>query len=69
MPVLNLVATAIAPGKLIPPPAGAATDLGTRWIFSDDLRDKNTNALVGQHTGEWCLSGSRTCGCATLAGS
>lgn len=32
--------------------ATGPTDLGVRSVFSDDLRDKNTNALIGQHTGE-----------------
>jgi hypothetical protein len=26
------------------------TDLGTRYIFTDDLRDKKTNPAVGQHS-------------------
>jgi hypothetical protein len=53
MPTLHLVATQIAPPKEIPP--GGPNNLGLRTIFSDDLRDKNTNALVGQHTGECVL--------------
>jgi hypothetical protein len=54
MPTLHLVATQIAPPKVIPPGAGP-NDLGLRSIFSDDLRDKHTNDLVGQHTGECVL--------------
>ena len=62
---LHLVATQIAKPKEIPPPGPG--DLGFRTIFSDDLRDKHTNTLVGQHTaGSVCSSGrTRTCGCAT----
>jgi hypothetical protein len=54
MPTLRLVATQIAEPTTFPAPPGP-TDLGVRSVFSDDLRDKNTNALVGQHTGECVL--------------
>jgi hypothetical protein len=54
MPTLHLVATQIAEPTQIPP-SPAPIDLGTRSVFSDDLRDKNTNDLVGQHTGECVL--------------
>ena len=54
MPTLHLVATQIAEPTTVPAPPGP-TDLGVRSVFSDDLRDKDTNALVGQHTGECVL--------------
>jgi hypothetical protein len=53
MDTLHLVATQIAAPTTLPAPG--STHLGLRSVFSDDLRDKNTNALVGQHTGECVL--------------
>jgi hypothetical protein len=54
MPTLHLVATQNAKPTEIPPPP-APVDIGHRSVFSDDLRDKNTNNPVGQHTGECVL--------------
>ena len=53
METLHLVATQIAAPTTLPAPG--PTHLGARSVFSDDLHDKNTNALVGQHTGECVL--------------
>jgi hypothetical protein len=35
------------------PPGG--TDLGTRRVFSEDLREENSNQVVGQHSGPCTL--------------
>ena len=57
MPDLHLIATQIAEPTTVPTPPGppGPNDLGVRTVFSDDLRDKKTNVLVGQHTGECVL--------------
>jgi Dirigent-like protein len=58
MAPIKLHATAIFPPRVIPPvpvgppvPEGGTPDLGTLRVFSEDLRDTTTNALVGQHSG------------------
>jgi hypothetical protein len=56
MPKLNLVGTEVFNTKVIPnAPGGPVTDLGTRRVFSEDLRDKSSNKAVGQHSGTCVL--------------
>jgi hypothetical protein len=56
MPVVNLIGTPIVATSVIPNAPGApATDLGTRRVFTEDLRDKNSNQPVGQHSGTCTL--------------
>jgi hypothetical protein len=56
MPMLNLVGTEVFKTKVIPnAPGDPVTDLGTRRVFSEDLRDKNSNKAVGQHSGTCVL--------------
>jgi hypothetical protein len=55
MPTLKLRSVEIAKTTVIPPPGGAATDLGTRRVFSEDAREEGSNQVVGQHTGTCTL--------------
>jgi hypothetical protein len=56
MPTLHLLGIEIGPTRVIPNEKGApTTDLGTRRVFSEDLRDKNSNQSVGQHSGTCVL--------------
>jgi hypothetical protein len=56
MPTLELIGIEVAPTKVIPNATGApSTDLGTRRVFSEDLRDEDSNELVGQHSGTCVL--------------
>ena len=51
MPIKTVIATEVASqGR---PTAGRK--LGARLIWTDDLRDETTNALLGQHSGECVL--------------
>jgi hypothetical protein len=52
MPIVNLIATPVFPSKVIPK---GATKIGTRRVFSEDLREKYSNQLVGQHSGTCTL--------------
>jgi Dirigent-like protein len=53
MPPINLRATEAFPPRMIPPvPVGGTPDLGTRRVFSDDLREQDSvKVIVGQHSG------------------
>jgi hypothetical protein len=55
MPTLKLRSVEIAKTTVIPPPGGAATDLGTRRVFSEDLREQASSQVVGQHSGTCTL--------------
>lgn len=58
MAPINLRATAIFPPRVIPPvpvgppvPDGGTPDLGTRSVFSEDLREQGSSEVIGQHSG------------------
>ena len=48
MPTLNLIGTPVFPSVVLPP---GGTHIGTRRVFSEDLRVPNSNQVVGQHSG------------------
>jgi hypothetical protein len=52
MPTVTLIGTPVYTGEVIPP---GGTAVGTRRVFSEDLRDKNSNERVGQHSGTGTL--------------
>jgi hypothetical protein len=52
MAVLELRGTEIFPTRVVPlVPAGGTPDLGTRRVFSEDLREPGSDVVVGQHSG------------------
>jgi hypothetical protein len=52
MPTATMLATPLFPSVVIPP---GGTDVGTRRVFSEDLRDKGSGQPVGQHSGTCTL--------------
>jgi hypothetical protein len=50
--VLNLIGTPVFEPEVIPK---GGTEVGTRRVFSEDLRVKNTNQPVGRHSGTCTL--------------
>ena len=49
---MNLIGTPVFESEVIPQ---GGTEVGTRRVFSEDLRDKNSNQPVGQHSGTCTL--------------
>jgi hypothetical protein len=52
MPIVNLIGSPVFPSVVIPK---AGNTIGARRVFSEDLRDKYSKELVGQHSGTCTL--------------
>jgi hypothetical protein len=52
MPTLTLIGTPVFPSVVIPQ---GGTTVGTRRVFSENLRAANSNQVVGQHSGTCTL--------------
>jgi len=52
MPTLKLIGTPVFASVVIPP---GGTTVGTRRVFSENLREANSNQIVGQHSGTCTL--------------
>jgi hypothetical protein len=52
MPIVNLIGTPVFESEVLPK---GGKKVGTRSVFSEDLRDKNSNQPVGRHSGTCTL--------------